>query len=123
MKYCIEENYNDLLNLLFQMQKQQAAGTVYVLVVNELYIIDTELTACGNNILVKFKVSEDSKKKTENFKLYTCILLTSDFDNGVFKINVENELDTGVELEIIELLTEKLYSYNSIREMKGKSND
>ena len=40
MKYCIEDDYNDLLNLLFQMQKQQAAGTVYVLVVNELHIVD-----------------------------------------------------------------------------------
>lgn len=119
MKYCIENNYNDLLNLLFQMQKQQAAGTVYVLVVNELHITDTELIACGNNIIVKFKVSEDTKKKTENFKIYSCVLLKSDFDNGIFKISIEDTIDTSVELEIIELLTEKLYSYNTIRETKG----
>ena len=119
MKYCIEENYDDLLNLLFQMQKQQAAGTVYMLVTNELHIIDTELIACGNNIQVKFKVSEDSKKKTEKFEEYNCILLESDFGSGVFKINIKDNNNTSVELEIIELLTEKLYSYNTIREMKG----
>lgn len=119
MKYCIEENYNKLLNLLFQIQKEQAAGTVYVLVVNELHIVDTELIACGNNILVKFKVSEDPKKKTENFKFYNCVLLTSDLNNGIFKISIEDTENTSVELEIIELLTEKLYSYNTIRDMKG----
>lgn len=119
MKYCIEDNYNELLNLLFQMQKEQAAGTVYILVTSELYIIDTELIACGNNILVKFKVSEDSKKKTENFKIYTCVLLRSDLNNGIFKINVEDTIDTSVELEIVELLTEKLYKHNTIRETKG----
>ena len=119
MKYCIEENYNDLLNLLFQMQKQQAAGTVYVLVVNELHIVDTELIACNNNIQVKFKVSEEPKKKAEKFKEYQCFLFKSDFDNGVFKINIENNEDTSVELEIIELLTEKLYGYNTIRDAKG----
>lgn len=119
MKYCIEDDYNDLLNLLFQIQKQQAAGTVYVLVVNELNIIDTELIACGNNIQVKFKVSEEPKKKAEKFKEYQCFLFKSDFDEGVFKIFVEDKLNTSVELEIIELLTEKLYSYNTIRDMKG----
>jgi len=105
MKYCIEDDYNDLLNLLFQMQKQQAAGTVYVLVVNELHIVDTELIACGNNIQVKFKVSEEPKKKAEKFKEYQCFLFKSDFDEGVFKIFVEDKLNTSVELEIIELLT------------------
>lgn len=119
MKYCIEENYNNLLNLLFQMQKQQAAGTVYVLVVNELHIIDTELISCSNNIQIKFKVSEESKKKAEKFEEYNCILLKTDFDEGIFKINIKNKLNTSVELEIIELLTEKLYSYNTIRNMKG----
>lgn len=119
MKYCIEENYNDLLNLLFQMQKQQASGTVYVLVVNELHIIDTELIACNNNIQVKFKVSEDSKKKAEKFEEYECMLLRSEFESGIFKINIKDTLNTSVELEIIELLTEKLYSYNTIRDMKG----
>ena len=119
MKYCIEDNYNDLLNLLFQMQKQQASGTVYMLVQNELYIIDTELIACSDKILINFKVSEDQKKKTENFKTYVCMLSKSNFDNGVFKINIENNEDTNVELEIIELLTEKLYGYNTIRETKG----
>lgn len=119
MKYCIEDNYNKLLNLLFQMQKQQAAGTVYVLVVNELHIIDTELIACSNNILIKFKVSESPKKKAEEFEEYNCILLKSDFDEGIFKINIKDTLNTSVELEIIELLTEKLYSYNTIRETKG----
>lgn len=120
MKYCIEDDYNDLLNLLFQMQKQQASGTVYVLVVNELHIVDTELIACNNNIQVKFKVSEEPKKKAEKFKEYQCFLFKSDFDSGIFKINIENELDTSVELEIIELLTEKLYNYNSIRDAKGR---
>lgn len=119
MKYCIEENYNDLLNLLFQMQKQQAAGTVYILVSNKLNIIDTELIACSNNVLVKFKVSENSKKNADNFEEYNCILLKSDFENGIFKINIEDVNDTSVELEIIELLTERLYNYNTIRKTKG----
>ena len=119
MKYCIEENYNDLLNLLFQMQKQQASGTVYVLVVNELHIINTELIACNNNIQVKFKVSEDSKKKAEKFKEYQCFLFKSDFDEGVFKIFVKDKLNTSVELEIIKLLTEKLYSHDIISDVKG----
>lgn len=119
MKYCIEDNYNDLLNLFFDMQRKQAAGTAYILVVNELYIVDTELIACSNNIQVKFKVSEEPKKKAEKFKEYRCFLFKSDFDEGVFKIFVEDKLNTSVELEIIELLTEKLYSYNTIRETKG----
>ena len=106
MKYCIEENYNDLLNLLFQMQKQQASGTVYVLVVNELHIIDTELIACNNNIQVKFKV-------------YQCFLFKSDFDEGVFKIFVKDKLNTSVELEIIKLLTKIMYNYNTINSTKG----
>ena len=111
MKYCIEDNYNDLLNLFFKIQKQQAAGTVY--------IIDTELIACSDKILINFKISEDQKKKTENFKTYVCMLSKSNFDNGIFKINIENNEDTSIELEIIELLTEKLYGYNTIREAKG----
>lgn len=119
MKYCIEENYGKLLNLLFKIQKEQAAGTVYVLVQNELYIIDTELIACSDKILINFKVSEDQKKKTENFKTYVCMLSKSNFDNGVFKINIENNEDTSVELELVELLTEKLYKHNTIRDMKG----
>ena len=119
MKYCIEENYNDLLNLLFQMQKQQASGTVYVLVSNKLNIIDTELIACGENIQIKFKVSPNSKKNADDFKEYNCILLKSDFENGIFKINIEDTNDTSVELEIIELLTKRLYSYNTIRKTKG----
>ena len=119
MKYCIEDNYNDLLNLFFDMQRKQAAGTVYMLVQNELYIIDTELIACSDKILINFKVSEDQKKKTENFKTYVCMLSKSNFDNGVFKINIENNEDTSIELEIIELLTERLYNYNTIRETKG----
>lgn len=119
MKYCIEDNYNDLLNLFFGIQKKQAAGTVYMLLQNELYIIDTELIACSDKILINFKVSEDQKKKTENFKTYVCILSKSNFDNGVFKINIENNEDTSIELEIIELLTERLYNYNTIRETKG----
>lgn len=119
MKYCIEDNYNDLLNLFFDMQRKQAAGTVYILLDNQLNIINTELIACGENIQIKFKVSEDQKKKTENFKTYVCILSKSNFDNGVFKINIENNEDTSVELEIIELLTEKLYGYNTIRDAKG----
>lgn len=118
MKYCIEDDYNDLLNLLFQIQKKQAAGTVYILVSNKLNVIDTELIACGNNVLVKFKVSENSKKNTDDFKEYNCILLRSDFENGIFKINIEDTNDTSVELEIIELLTEKLYNYNTIRKTK-----
>ena len=119
MKYCIEDNYNDLLNLFFDMQRKQAAGTVYMLMQNELYIIDTELIACSDKILINFKVSEDQKKKTENFKTYVCMLSKSNFDNGVFKINIENNEDTSIELEIIELLTERLYNYNTIRETKG----
>ena len=119
MKYCIEDNYNDLLNLLFRMQKQQAAGTAYMLVTNELHIVDTELIACNNNIQVKFKVSEEPKKKTEKFEEYQCFLFKSDFDEGVFKIFVKDKLNTSVELEIIELLTEKLYNHNTIRETKG----
>ena len=119
MKYCIEDNYNDLLNLLFRIQKEQSTGTVYILITNELYIIDTELIACGNNILVKFKVSEDSKKKTENFKIYTCVLLRSDLNDGIFKISIGDTIDTSVELEIVELLTEKLYKHNTIRDAKG----
>jgi hypothetical protein len=119
MKYCIEDNYNDLLNLFFGIQKKQAAGTVYMLLQNELYIIDTELIACSDKILINFKVSEDQKKKTENFKTYVCILSKSNFDNGVFKINIENNEDTSVELEIIQLLTEKLYGHNTIRDAKG----
>lgn len=119
MKYCIEDNYNDLLNLFFDMQRKQAAGTVYILVSNELNIIDTKLIACGNNILVKFKVSPNSKKNADNFEEYNCILLKSDFGNGIFKINIKNEDNSNVELEIIELLTEKLYNYNTIRETKG----
>lgn len=119
MKYCIEDNYNDLLNLFFGIQRKQAAGTVYMLVQNELYIIDTELIACSDKILINFKVSEDQKKKTENFKTYVCMLSKSNFDNGVFKINIENNEDTSIELEIIELLTERLYNYNTIRETKG----
>lgn len=75
MKYCIEENYGKLLNLLFKIQKEQASGTVYVLVVNELHIVDTELIACNNNIQVKFKVSEEPKKKAEKFKEYQCFCL------------------------------------------------
>lgn len=119
MKYCIEDNYDDLLNLFFEIQRKQASGTVYVLVINELHIIDTELISCGNNILIKFKVSESPKKKAENFEEYDCILLRSDLGNGVFKINVKDTLNTSVELEIVELLTEKLYNHNSIRETKG----
>lgn len=119
MKYCIEDNYNDLLNLFFGIQRKQAAGTVYMLVQNELYIIDTELIACSDKILINFKVSEDQKKKTENFKTYVCMLSKSNFDNGVFKINIENNEDISIELEIIELLTEKLYGYNTIRDAKG----
>lgn len=119
MKYCIEEDYNKLLNLLFQMQKQQASGTVYILVNNELNIIDTELISCSNNIQIKFKVSKDSKKKAEKFEEYNCFLFKSDFNEGIFKIFVKNTEDTSIELEIIELLTEKLYNYNTIRETKG----
>lgn len=119
MKYCIEDNYNDLLNLFFDMQRKQAAGTVYMLVTNELHIVDIELIACNNNIQVKFKVSEEPKKKAEKFKEYQCFLFKSDFDEGVFKIFVKDKLNTSVELEIIELLTEKLYSYNTIRDAKG----
>ena len=119
MKYCIEENYNDLLNLLFQMQKQQAAGTVYVLVVNELHIVDTELNACGENIQIKFKVSPNSKKNAENFEEYNCILLKSDFENGIFKINIKNEDNSDAELEIIKLLTKIMYNYNTINSTKG----
>lgn len=119
MKYCIEDNYNDLLNLFFDMQRKQAAGTVYILLENQLNIINTELIACGENIQIKFKVSQNSKKNVENFEEYNCILLKSNFDNGVFKINIENNEDTSVELEIIELLTEKLYGYNTIRDAKG----
>ena len=119
MKYCIEDNYNDLLNLFFGIQRKQAAGTVYMLLQNELYIIDTELIACSNNVLVKFKVSENSKKNADDFEEYNCILLKSDFENGIFKINIEDVNDTSVELEIIELLTERLYNYNTIRKTKG----
>ena len=119
MKYCIEDNYNDLLNLFFEMQRKQAAGTVYILLENQLNIINTELIACGENIQIKFKVSPNSKKNAENFEEYNCILLKSDFENGIFKINIEDANDTSVELEIIELLTEKLYNYNTIRETKG----
>lgn len=119
MKYCIEDNYNDLLNLFFDMQRKQAAGTVYMLVQNELYIINTELIACGENIQIKFKVSPNSKKNAENFEEYNCILLKSDFGNGIFKINIKDENSSDIELEIIELLTEKLYGYNTIREAKG----
>lgn len=119
MKYCIEDNYNDLLNLFFKIQKQQAAGTVYMLLQNELHIVDTELIACSDKILINFKISEDQKKKTENFKTYVCMLSKSNFDNGIFKINIENNEDTSIELEIIELLTKKLYGYNTIREAKG----
>lgn len=119
MKYCIEDNYNDLLNLFFEMQRKQAAGTVYMLVQNELYIIDIELIACCENIQIKFKVSPNSKKNAENFEEYNCILLKSDFGNGIFKININNEDNSDVELEIIELLTEKLYGYNTIRDAKG----
>ena len=119
MKYCIEDNYNDLLNLFFEMQRKQAAGTVYILLENQLNIINTELIACNNNIQVKFKVSEEPKKKAEKFKEYQCFLFKSDFDEGVFKIFVKDKLNTSVELEIIELLTERLYNYNTIRETKG----
>ena len=119
MKYCIEDNYNDLLNLFFEMQRKQAAGTVYMLLDNQLNIINTELIACNNNIQVKFKVSEEPKKKTEKFEEYQCFLFKSDFDEGVFKIFVKDKLNTSVELEIIELLTEKLYGYNTIRDAKG----
>lgn len=119
MKYCIEDDYNDLLNLLFQIQKEQAAGTIYLLVSNELYVVDTELIACGNNILVKFKISENSKKNTDNFEEYNCILLRADFENGIFKINIEDTANTSIELELVELLTEKLYRHNTIRNAKG----
>ena len=119
MKYCIEDNYNDLLNLFFDIQRKQAAGTVYMLVQNELYIIDTELIAYSDKILINFKVSEDQKKKTENFKTYVCILSKSNFDNGVFKINIENNEDTSIELEIIKLLTKIMYNYNTINSTKG----
>ena len=119
MKYCIEENYNDLLNLLFQMQKQQASGTVYVLVSNKLNIIDTELIACGENIQIKFKVSPNSKKNAENFEEYNCILLKSDFGNGIFKINIKDENSSDIELEIIKLLTKIMYNYNAINSTKG----
>lgn len=119
MKYCIEDNYNDLLNLFFDMQRKQAAGTVYILLENQLNIINTELIACGENIQIKFKVSPNSKKNAENFEEYNCILLKSDFGNGIFKINIKNEDNSDVELEIIKLLTEKLYGYNTIRDAKG----
>lgn len=119
MKYCIEDNYNDLLNLFFEMQRKQAAGTMYILLENQLNIINTELIACGENIQIKFKVSPNSKKNAEKFEEYQCFLFKSDFDEGVFKIFVKDKLNTSVELEIIELLTEKLYSYNTIRETKG----
>lgn len=119
MKYCIEDNYNDLLNLFFEMQRKQAAGTVYILLENQLNIINTELIACGENIQIKFKVSEEPKKKAEKFKEYQCFLFKSDFDEGVFKIFVKDKLNTSVELEIIELLTEKLYSHDIISDVKG----
>lgn len=119
MKYCIEDNYNDLLNLFFEMQRKQAAGTVYILLENQLNIINIELIACGENIQIKFKVLSNSKKNAENFEEYNCILLKSDFGNGIFKINIKNEDNSDVELEIIKLLTEKLYGYNTIRDAKG----
>lgn len=120
MKYCIEDNYNDLLNLFFDMQRKQAAGTVYILLDNQLNIIDTELIACGENIIqIKFKVSKSSKKNADNFEEYNCILLKSDFGNGIFKINIKNEDNIDVELEIIKLLTKIMYNYNTINSTKG----
>lgn len=120
MKYCIEEDYNQFLNLFFEMQKQLASNTIYILVVNEMYIVGIELSACGKDTInIKFKISEDPKNKSKDIEEYDCVLLKTDFDSGIFKINVKNEIDTVVELEIIELLTEKLYNYNSIRDMKG----
>ena len=119
MKYCIEDNYNDLLNLFFDMQRKQAAGTVYILLENQLNIINTELIACNNNIQVKFKVSEEPKKKAEKFKEYQCFLFKSDFDEGVFKIFVKDKLNASVELEIIKLLTKIMYNYNTINSTKG----
>ena len=119
MKYCIEDNYNDLLNLFFEMQRKQAAGTVYILLENQLNIINTELIACGENIQIKFKVSPNSKKNAENFEEYNCILLKSDFENGIFKINIKNEDNSDAELEIIKLLTKIMYNYNTINSTKG----
>lgn len=119
MKYCIEDNYNDLLNLFFDMQRKQAAGTVYILLENQLNIINTELIACGENIQIKFKVSPNSKNNAENFEEYNCILLKSDFGNGIFKINIKNEGNSDVELEIIKLLTKIMYNYNTINSTKG----
>lgn len=119
MKYCIEDNYNDLLNLFFDMQRKQAAGTVYILLENQLNIINTELIACGENIQIKFKVSPNSKKNAENFEEYNCILLRSDFGNGIFKINIKNENSNDIELEIIKLLTKIMYNYNTINSTKG----
>ena len=119
MKYCIEDNYNDLLNLFFDMQRKQAAGTVYILLENQLNIINTELIACSENIQIKFKVSPNSKKNADNFEEYSCILLKSDFGNGIFKINIKNEDNSDVELEIIKLLTKIMYNYNAINTMKG----
>lgn len=119
MKYCIEDNYNYLLNLFFEMQRKQAAGTVYILLENQLNIINTELIACGENIQIKFKVSPNSKKNAENFEEYNCILLKSDFGNGIFKINIKNKDNSNVELEIIKLLTKIMYNYNTINSTKG----
>lgn len=119
MKYCIEDNYNDLLNLFFEMQRKQAAGTVYILLENQLNIINTELIACGENIQIKFKVSPNSKKNAENFEEYNCILLKSDFGNGIFKINIKNEDNRDIELEIIKLLTKIMYNYNTVNSTKG----
>lgn len=119
MKYCIEDNYNDLLNLFFDMQRKQAAGTVYILLENQLNIINTELIACGENIQIKFKVSPNSKKNAENFEEYNCILFRSDFGNGIFKINIKDENSSDIELEIIKLLTKIMYNYNTINSTKG----
>lgn len=119
MKYCIEYNYNDLLNLFFKMQRRQANGVLYILVDNELYIIDIELIAYDENIQIKFKVSENQKKDTKDFEEYICILLKSDFDNGIFKIDIKNEENSDVELEIIKLITQILYNQNFINNMKG----
>lgn len=119
MKYCIEDNYNDLLNLFFDMQRKQATGTVYILLENQLNIINTELIACGENIQIKFKVSPNSKKNAENFEEYNCILLKSDFGNGIFKISIKDNNNSNVELEIIKLITKNMYNYNIVNSMKG----
>lgn len=59
------------------------------------------------------------QKNADNFEEYNCILLKSDFGNGIFKINIKDENNSDIELEVIKLITKIIYNCNTVNNMKG----